>query len=241
MWKTITYSRASDAIYVPIGNFGIGTPNPQHKLDVNGKVRAVGWVCRPGTDFAAGGNVFNINWTGSAAQLWIDNVMVGLISLTSDRRLKEGIQPMTGSAIERVMALKPVAFKYKNLAGTPFTGSPDTNEGFIADELQAVIPSAVNGSKDGLTKQGKIQPQTLNPMPVISVLTKATQELARKVEAQETELTDLRAELAQLRSEKKSFAATVEDMQARFARLEQAMNNTTLPAVKDVSASADVK
>jgi hypothetical protein len=49
----------------------------------------------------------------------------------------------------------------------------------------------------------------------------ATQELARKMKAQETELTELRAELVKLRSERKTFAATVEDMQTRFARMER--------------------
>ncbi len=220
---------------------GIGTSNPQVKLDVNGAVRAIGFSCRPGIAFAPGGNLFNVNWTGSAAQLWIDNVMVGLISLTSDRRLKEEVQPMTGSAIERVMALKPVTFKYKNIAGTPFTGSPITQEGFIADQVQQVVPSGVNGKNDALTKEGQIQPQTLNPLPLISVLTKATQELARKLAAQESELTDLRAELSQLRSEKTSLTKLASEMEARFVRLEQAMHKTTVPAVKDVSASADVK
>jgi hypothetical protein len=69
----------------------------------------------------------------------------------------------------------------------------------------------------------------------------ATQELARQVKAQESELTDLRAELSKLRSERTSLTQTVNDMEARFVRLEQAMNKTTVPAVKDVSASADVK
>lgn len=69
----------------------------------------------------------------------------------------------------------------------------------------------------------------------------ATQELARKLDAQESELTDLRAEVSKLRSERTSLTQTVNDMEARFVRLEQAMNKTTVPAVKDVSASADVK
>ena len=69
----------------------------------------------------------------------------------------------------------------------------------------------------------------------------ATQELARKLDAQESELTDLRAELSKLRSERTSLVQTVSAMEARFVQLEQAMHKTTVPAVKDVSASADVK
>ena len=43
----------------------------------------------------------------------------------------------------------------------------------------------------------------------------ATQELARKVKAQESELTELRAELAKLRSERKTLAHSVSALQAR--------------------------
>lgn len=141
---------------------------------------------------------------------------------------------MQESALKRILELKPVSFKYKNIPDSIFSGSADTNEGFIADELQAVIPSAVNGDKAALTKDGKIQPQTLNPIPVISVLTKATQELARQVKAQEAELTELRAELAKLRTEKKTLAATVTELKAqdearesRLARLEKALDSRT--------------
>ena len=46
---------------------------------------------------------------------------------------------------------------------------------------------------------------------------------------------------SKLRGERTSLAQTVSAMEARFVRLEQAMHKTTVPAVKDVSASADVK
>ena len=47
--------------------------------------------------------------------------------------------------------------------------------GFIADELQEVIPSAVFGDKDALTSDGQIQPQSLNLAPIIAELTAALQ------------------------------------------------------------------
>ena len=59
----------------------------------------------------------------------------------------------------------------------------------------------------------------------------ATQELARKLAAQDGELTELRAEVARLRSERKSLAQSVSDLaardqawEARFARLELALS-----------------
>ena len=58
-----------------------------------------------------------------------------------------------------------------------------------------------------------------------------TQELARKVDAQERELTKLQAELAKLRSEKQSLARIVSELKARddawegrMARLESTLD-----------------
>ncbi|WP_395052664.1 beta strand repeat-containing protein [Flavobacterium sp.] len=167
------------AIIVPAneGRVGIGTSAPVDQLEVaGGFVRSTGYRCRTGTLGTYPGNVYNINWTGTAGQLWIDTFNVGTFQFTSDRRLKENIIPINNTAISRVMLLNPVSFKYKNIPETIFTGSDEVIEGFIADELQEIIPSAVNGEKDGLTKEGKIQPQTLNMAPVVSVLTKAIQE-----------------------------------------------------------------
>ena len=89
------------------------------------------------------------------------------------------------------MALRPVSFKFKKIEGTIFTGSPDTIEGFIADEVQQVIPSAVNHKKDELTSEGTIQPQSLNMPPLVSVLTKAIQE-------QQIEIEDLKKKIEEL-------------------------------------------
>lgn len=162
---------------IPNGSVGIGTTTPVDQLEVaGGYVRSTGYRCRTGTAGTYPGNVYNINWTGSNAQLWIDVTNVGTFQLTSDRRLKDNITPINDNALSRVMLLKPVSFKYKNIPDTIFTGSDEIVEGFIADELQLIIPSAVNGEKDGLTTKGKIQPQTLNMSPVVSVLTKAIQE-----------------------------------------------------------------
>lgn len=117
-------------------------------------------------------------------ELWVDGTHVGNLTYSSDRRLKDHINPMQNTAIGRIMQLKPVDFYYKNIPGTAFTGSSIQQEGFIADELQQVIPSAVNGEKDARTTDGKIQPQTLNVMPVVSVLTKAVQEQQAQIEEQ---------------------------------------------------------
>jgi len=61
---------------------------------------------------------------------------------SSDYRLKEDIAPMTG-ALAKVALLKPVTYKWKvdGAAG----------QGFIAHELQEVVPDCVGGEKDAVT------------------------------------------------------------------------------------------
>ena len=71
-------------------------------------------------------------------------------STSSDYRLKENIAPMTG-ALAKVEQLKPVTYKWKS------TG--EESQGFIAHELQAVVPDCVTGEKDGMqTQQYEVSP-----------------------------------------------------------------------------------
>jgi hypothetical protein len=60
---------------------------------------------------------------------------------SSDYRLKDSVAPMTG-ALEKVLALKPCTYKWKS------DGS--AGQGFIAHELQAVVPDCVTGEKDAV-------------------------------------------------------------------------------------------
>ncbi|MCW3126293.1 MAG: hypothetical protein JWO03_1951 [Bacteroidetes bacterium] len=202
------FSNTSPAIATGANNnIGIGVaPASADMLEVGGIVRSVGYRCRPGISGAYNNiNVYNFEWNGSIATLWIDGVNCGTLSGTSDRRLKENIGLMGGDAIARVMALKPVHYNYKKLDDTLFSGSQIVHEGFIADELQEVIPSAVNGKKDAVTATGVIQPQTINMAPIVSVLTKAIQE-------QQTEIEQLKAENTSLRSENSKVKATNEEL-----------------------------
>ena len=186
------------AIIVPPneGRVGIGTNAPVDQLEIaGGFVRSTGYRCRTGTSGTYPGNVFNVNWSGGAAQLWIDVTNVGTFQFTSDRRLKENILKMNDNALSRVLQLKPVNFNYKNIPNTIFKGSDIVTEGFIADELQEVIPSAVNGDKNSVTSEGTIQPQTINTAPIVSVLTKAIQEQQQIIEELKRKNNQLEARL----------------------------------------------
>lgn len=174
------------------GNVGIGTTNPTAALEINGNIKFNGFHSRNGVFGTSTFNVHNFFWTGSSLQAWVDGVFVGTVSMTSDRRLKDQILPMKENALSRVMQLKPVSFHYKTVEGSIFKENPQIQEGFIADELQEVIPSAVVGEKDAVNAEGQIQPQTLNTTPIISLLTKAIQEQQQQIEAQQKQINELK-------------------------------------------------
>jgi hypothetical protein len=85
----------------------------------------------------------------------------------SDYRLKENIVPMT-SALSKVQALNPVTFTFKD--------SGQTSQGFIAHELQTVIPDAVTGEKDAVDKDGNPKYQGVDTSFLVATLTAAIQE-----------------------------------------------------------------
>jgi hypothetical protein len=63
---------------------------------------------------------------------------------TSDYRLKENIAPMAG-ALGVVSQLKPVTYNWK--------ANGSNGQGFIAHELQTVVPDCVNGEKDATREE----------------------------------------------------------------------------------------
>jgi hypothetical protein len=105
---------------------------------------------------------------------------------SSDYRLKEDVQPMAG-ALAKVAALKPVTYKWKS------DGS--AGEGFIAHELQAVVPGCVIGEKDAVDADGKPRYQGIDTSFLSATLAAAIQELHQIVQAQAAEIAELKANL----------------------------------------------
>jgi len=103
---------------------------------------------------------------------------------SSDYRLKEAIAPMTG-ALDKVALLKPVTYKWKS------DGSD--SQGFIAHELQAVVPECVVGEKDAVDSDGNPQYQGIDTSFLVATLTAAIQELKAIVDTQAARITALEA------------------------------------------------
>ena len=103
---------------------------------------------------------------------------------SSDYRLKENIAPMTG-ALNKIAQLKPVTYKWKQ----EFGGT--NSQGFIAHELQAVVPECVTGEKDAVDADGNPQYQGVDTSFLVATLTAAIQELSAKNDALEARIAAL--------------------------------------------------
>jgi hypothetical protein len=123
-----------------------------------------------------GGNVGSVSITSTTTTY----------NTSSDYRLKENIAPMT-SALAVVSALKPVTYKWKS------DGSD--GQGFIAHELQEVVPDCVSGEKDAVDKDGKPVYQGIDTSFLVATLTAAIQE-------QQAIITDLKTRIELLEGTK---------------------------------------
>ena len=144
----------------------------------------------------------NGSTTGTYAILFTNpNGIVGSIQTSasstsyvtsSDYRLKENVAPMT-SALATVSALKPVTYTWK--------ADGSQGQGFIAHELQAIVPEAVTGEKDAVetytdedgNEQTRIKPQGIDTSFLVATLTAAIQELKAELDTTKARLAALEA------------------------------------------------
>jgi hypothetical protein len=118
-------------------------------------------------------------------------------STSSDYRLKENIAPMTG-ALDIVQALKPVTYNWK--------ADGSESQGFIAHELQEIVPDCVTGEKDAVNEDGSIKAQSIDTSFLVATLTAAIQELKSDLDSTKTLLANA--------------ISTVDAQAARIAALE---------------------
>jgi hypothetical protein len=145
---------------------------------------AGGFTIRPNE--AAGAPVLDLNRANTTSTSFCVNfrnagTTVGYISYTntatayvtsSDYRLKHDIQPMTG-ALAKVQQLKPVTYKWN--------ADDSQSQGFIAHELQEVVPECVTGEKDAVDKDGKPVYQGIDTSFLVATLTAALQEAVAEI------------------------------------------------------------
>jgi len=187
---------ASDRLFInSSGNVGIGTTSPSQKLQVQGNILVNGDLLIEGytNPSQPAGNIHSYAsssrsaWSSAATSdgstryhmrfaspsyptcgwIYTRNGNVYYVN-NSDYRLKENIVPLTGAS-ERVMQLQPCTFNRINSPGV-------VDEGFIAHEVQAVVPTAICGDKDEVDEEGNPVYQGIDQSKMIPLLTAALQE-----------------------------------------------------------------
>ena len=109
---------------------------------------------------------------------------------TSDYRLKENVN-YDFNALDRISQLKPARFNFINDVDT-------TVDGFLAHEVQSIVPEAITGEKDAVDDEGNPDYQGIDQSKLVPLLTKAIQELSDKVDNQQTIIDDLKTRIETL-------------------------------------------
>jgi len=84
-------------------------------------------------------------------------------------------------ALDRVDALKPSRFNF-------ITDPEKTVDGFLAHEVQAIIPEAVTGEKDAVDEEGNPVYQGIDQSKIVPLLVGAIKELKAEIELLKSQL-----------------------------------------------------
>jgi Chaperone of endosialidase len=109
---------------------------------------------------------------------------------SSDYRLKTNVTPLTTAQSGPIIdALKPSQFTWKE--------DNSSDVGFIAHEIQSVIPRAVTGEKDAVDAEGKpvYQQVAVSSPEIIAYLVAELQSVRQRLSAAETEIATLKAKV----------------------------------------------
>jgi hypothetical protein len=209
------------------GKVGIGTFTPLSSLDVNG-VGSFPLTLRsstyPGTNWQVG------PWSGTNHFYIIDENSVGMYltkgsgatgwTVNSDRRLKAGITPLSeSSGLAAILKLKPVTYHWRDQRV-----SQEEQTGFIAQEVEAVLPNLVTHGRDSdiVLPDGSKEhiPATrgVNYTGLVVPLVKAVQELEEQIRGLLTQNKDLRAKLTAAEEANRKKIAALEEADKAKAR-----------------------
>lgn len=113
------------------------------------------------------------NPNGLVGQIQVSGSSTNYVT-SSDYRLKENVVDMQG-ALDRVDQLEPKRFNFISDAET-------TVDGFIAHEVQDIVPEAVTGEKDAVDYEGNPQYQGIDQSKIVPLLVGAIKELKAEIE-----------------------------------------------------------
>jgi hypothetical protein len=152
------------------GKVGVGTgmTNPSHVLDVAGDMQVTGNIFLPNLPWGAGNSTYYVSYNNSTG-------LLGYSSTTSSIKYKKDVRGLDID-MNKVMELKPRAFRWKS------DNSEDV--GFIAEEVNEIIPQLVGFDKDG-------QPESVKYDKVAVYLLGVVKEQQKEIESQKVKNQEL--------------------------------------------------
>jgi hypothetical protein len=117
---------------------------------------------------SSGSRIGSVSQSGTSAVAY---------NTSSDYRLKENVVELTG-ATARLNQLNPSRFN--------FIADPDTTvDGFLAHEVQAIVPEAITGTKDEVDADGNPVYQGIDQSKLVPLLVATIKELEARITALE--------------------------------------------------------
>jgi len=120
-------------------------------------------------------DVISFNYQGTSVGKISITTTATTYATSSDYRLKENVIAIT-NGITRLQQLKPSRFNF-------IADPAQTFDGFIAHEVQTVVPEAITGEKDEVDDDGNPQYQGIDQSKLVPLLTAALQEAIGEIES----------------------------------------------------------
>jgi hypothetical protein len=156
------------------GNLGIGI-TPTVRLHVYGTAGNYNSIFRNGSDSGQGVGFQRADGTHVGSITWASTTVS--FNTSSDHRLKENVVDLTG-ATTRLKQLEPKRFNFIADADT-------TVDGFLAHEVQSVVPEAIHGTKDAVDADGNPVYQGIDQSKLVPLLVATIKELEARITALE--------------------------------------------------------
>ena len=136
------------------------------------------------------------------------------VKLLSDATLKTNIKTIW-NGLEYIKKLNPVSYDFKQ--NTIFNLPSEIQYGFIAQELQKILPNVVSGNDKGI--------HTVNYIAIIPVLTKAIQEQQAIIDQNKLENAKLNEKFKTIEKKLLDLAKSFESKNGEIEVLETKLNN----------------
>jgi hypothetical protein len=157
----------------PLQSLGSGFVNISHTTAGNNALV----IRTSSTTYNTASIVFQNSSATNAGFIQITGANSVLYSTSSDYRLKENVVELTG-ATDRLKQIPVHRFNFIADADT-------TVDGFIAHEVQAVVPEAITGTKDAVDADGNPEYQGIDQSKLVPLLVATIKELEARITALE--------------------------------------------------------